>query len=386
VGIDYTVVSNDKVCPAYEDALTLRGTSKDAQEVRNTMVERILKDLPKFSKDENLGWYLKAVSFEPKLINLPIPDQQGFTAAMQLAKDNHLSALLAIDNDFDGDYDIAFEQEDNLGKTMLNYAIEQGHKELSLWLLEKTKLELSPIEKACIKGDLPEVERLLTITDGSVNPAIRENAPLLWAVMHGKNDVVTKLIASNRIDIKANNNIAIIIAVRYGYLEIVKQLAAAGADIYAQNDLALKAAKALSTETQESRKTKQEVLDFVCKTRFNTEKSTKESKARAANKIQYLWKNYQVKNNEAKEWAQLMTDANASRAEAAALQAQRELEEFHRTRPLTVTNIEEARRLNVEQQAYLVRNSGDNFSITSVLQVNPSVRLSACELARKLNL
>jgi|GEM_PF-2782874 len=340
--IDYTL-SNDRYSPAYEIALSLkRNVTTVQQGIRTAMVQRILKDVGKISECEQLQWFLQAVIIAPelKLINSPIPERQGFTPAMQLAKDNHLAALLTIDADLseDGNFNIEFNKPDDFGKTMFNYAFEQGHKELSLWLLEKTTLAISPIEKACINSNLTELEKLLAINDGSVNPSVRENAPLLWAIMHNHNEVVIKLIDSGRIDIKANNNIAIITAVRYGHLEIAKQLIDAGADIIAQNDLALKFAKALNTETQELRTKKQNILDFVYKTRFNAEKPTKERKARAANKIQHLWKNYQVKNNEAKEWAELIATANTAK-QTIELEEQRQITAFTPKVPLTVLYI-----------------------------------------------
>jgi ankyrin repeat protein len=384
--IDY-ISDNDQFPPAYEIALSLkRHITQTQQEIRNVMVQRVLKDIAKSSETGQLRWFLNAVIIAPELINSPIPEQQGLTAAMQLAKDNHLAALITIDADFseDGYFSIVFNKPDDFGKTMLDYALQQGHKELSLWLLEKTKLAISPIEKACINGDLTEVERLLAVNDNSVNPAIRENAPLLWAIMHNHNEVVTKLIASGQINIKANNNIAIITAVRYGHLEIAKQLIDAGADINAQNDLALKFAKAINTETKELRSKKQSILDFVYKAKFVTEKAINERKAKATNKIQYSWRNYRIRSAEAIERERVAAE-NLARA-AAALQVQRELEEFHRTRPLTVANIEEARRLSVEQQSYLVRNSQDNSSIILVCQVNPSVGLSSFEIYRRLNI
>lgn len=295
--IDYTV-NNDEYPPAYEIALALkRNITPEKKGIREAMMERILKDLPKISAEGQLQWFLQAVIIQPELnlINSPIPEKHGCTAAMQLAKDNNMAALITIDADLSEyeDFNIDFNKSDGFGKTIFDYALQHGHKELSLWLLEKTKLELSSIEKACIKGDLPELERLLAISDGSVNPAIRENAPLLLAVMHGHNDIVARLIASRRIDIAANNNIALITAIRYGYVGIAKQLIDIGADIKAQNDLALKFAKSLTAETQESRTQKQIILDFVLKAKLEAPRSEQE-KTKAAIDIKYLWKNYKL--------------------------------------------------------------------------------------------
>ncbi len=358
--IDYTFRSNSFDDPDYMLALSLRGNiSTDEQGIYDVMFQRILKDIPQFSKSGQLRWFLHAITIAPELINSPIPERHGFTPAMQLAKDNHTAALMTIDADLseDSDYSIDFTKSDVFGKTIFNYAFEHGHKELSLWLLEKSKLTLSPIEKACINGNVTEVEKLLAIHNGSVNYGINENAPLLWAVMHNYNEIVAKLIASNKVNIKANDNIAVITAVRYGYLKIAKQLTDAGADISAQNYLALAFAKALSTETRELRDKKRDILDFIFNAKINAPKSITE-KTTAAINIQYLWKNYKlVKKQQTSrqhiETEQAIAQVNIAR-EGQRLKEHLEVDPtriLHKF--LASRSMEDARRLSNEQRIQL---------------------------------
>lgn len=309
--IDYTV-ANESYPAAYEMALSLNeDLSVEQNRIRAAMLERILKDLPKFSAEGQLQWVLHAVIIQPELnlINLTIPEQHGLTAAMQLAIDNHMAALITMDADlseYGEDFNIKFNKTDEYGRTIFDHALQHGHKELSLWLLAKTKLVLSPIEQACIEGNVAEVERLLAIADDSVDPEIRENTPLLWAIMHGHNDIVTKLLASNRVDVTANDNIAIITAIRYGHLNIAKQLLTAGSEITAQNDLALHFAKTLDTDRlightpSELRLKKQSILDFIYQTQaMLKEKQLLPTKQKiAATNIQYGWISYKIKGEE----------------------------------------------------------------------------------------
>ncbi len=311
-----------KLNKEYEQALVFKScrlVTPAMQEIYNAFVKKILIDLPNASKNDQITWFLDAMMFEPKLLNNPIPEQHGFTPAMQLARDNHLAELTVIYTNSEGLFEpIVYSQRDDSGKTIFDYAFIHGHKELSLWLVEKANLQLSPIEKACIHGNLVEIDRLLAIKDGSVDPATRGNAPLLWAVMHNQHEIVARLIASNRIDIKANDNIAIITAVRYGYLEIAKQLIDVGADITAQNDLALKFAnlnlaiasnnELLNVETKANNALN--VFTFVYRARCDAEKNSQQYKARTVMNVQYLWKNYQIRTEEAKERTQLTTAAN----------------------------------------------------------------------------
>lgn len=325
--IDYTFSDGERD-PSYKLALALKSSDATKEElgIYHLMVERILKDLSKISATDELHWILHAMECDPELINQVIPDQHGLTAAMQLAKDNHLAALMKIEQDIsiDEDFSIAFDKKDEAGKTLLDHALQHGHKELSLWLLEKTALELSPIETASIEGNLTEVVRLLAINDGTVDPAIKWNAPLLWAVINNYSGIVARLIVSNRVDVTANDNIAVISAIRYGYLEIAKQLVDAGANIYAQHDLALEFAKlkikqALNIRPSDRETPELNVLDFVYKARFDSENIPQKVEARTVFNFQYLWKNNKIRNSESKEWAQFLTAANTSGINASSI-------------------------------------------------------------------
>lgn len=339
-GVDYKF-GKSNISPAYALALPFRPKkdyilSPDEEKIYKLMFQRILKDVIQDSNNDNLEWLLNAIDMSPELINSPIPEQHGLTPAMQLAKDNHMGALMVIDKNLYDDEDEIILREnkfftttDDFGKTAFDYAFAEGHKELSLWLLEKTKPELTPIEKACKDGDLTEVERLLAINDGSVdgsvNVTIRNNAPLLWAVMQNHKDIVASLIASNQVDISANNNVALITAIRcaytdISYLDIAKQLIAAGADITAQNDLAIKYAKtkfakAANIEPETVVTTELNVLDFVNQAVLKSEKVITIKKNITAAHALYLWQNNQIRNHEAKEWEQLTATANTLKEE-----------------------------------------------------------------------
>jgi ankyrin repeat protein len=335
-GVDYKF-GKSNIAPAYTLALPFRPKkdhmlAPDEEKIYKLMFQRILKDVIQDSNNDNLEWLLNAIDMSPELINSPIPEQHGLTPAMQLAKDNHMGALMVIDKNLYDDEDETvlrentfFTTTDDFGKTAFDYAFAEGHKELSLWLLEKTKPELTPIEKACKDGDLTEVERLLAINDGSVNVTVRNNAPLLWAVMQNHKDIVASLIASNRVDISANDNVALITAIRcayadISYLYIAKQLIAAGADITAQNDLAIKYAKAkfakaANIEPETVVTTELNVLDFVNQAVLKSEKVITIKQNITAAHALYLWQNNQIRNHEAKEWEQLTATANTLKEE-----------------------------------------------------------------------
>ena len=293
--IDYTCGN----LSAYELALSLSlqdQLTNNEKNILDVMRLRVLEDLCKKSPTGELHWFSQAaIYYDPQLINITNPTQKNFTPAMQLAVDNHLEELIVINqtiSEGNKEFGIAFDLQDDTGKTILDHALQHGHKELSLWLLEQSKLELSPIEKACIDNDLKKLDELLAINDDTVDPAIRGNAPLLLAVMHGHDHLVTRLIASKRVDIKAHNNIAVITAVRYGYINIAKQLVASGADITARNDLALNFAKNLLSTNDQSLKSKRlEILNFVYQSRCLAKTS---QQVRSAIKIQHSWGKHQL--------------------------------------------------------------------------------------------
>ena len=292
--IDYVIADPE---PVYEFALSLDDDCgiENWQGIHDVMMERILKDVSKLSADWELGWLFHAIECEPKLISSTLPNHQGLTVAMKLAKENCLPMLIAI---YQQGIKIEFDQKDNFGKTMFDYSLENGHRELSLWLLDQTNLALSPIEQACIDKNLPEIKRLLAINNSLVNPAIRNNAPLLWAVMHGYKEIVDELISPPLVDVRANNNIAVITAVRYGNFDIAHKLVNQGADIADQNDLALNFARKLSRNTKESRIKRQEMFYFVLDKRRGTAAYLDTKKNNSEIKILHLWRKYKLRVEE----------------------------------------------------------------------------------------
>ncbi len=197
--------------PVYEDVLTLaarRSLTQKELELVKLMSNQILKDMLVASETGELLWFLDAIYFSEKLIHLPIPGKAGMTPLMQLARDNHLEALIKIDKDFK----IEFSRQDELGRTVFDHAFECGHKELSLWLLQRAKPALLSLHRA---EDL-----------------------LIWALLKGEDEQVTHLLSTG-VDVKARDNAALISACRFGTIKQVRALGLAGVEFTARKLLAL---------------------------------------------------------------------------------------------------------------------------------------------------
>jgi len=399
-GVDYRA-SKDNLLVAYSMALELKKdidyeNSPNKQRIYNLMYQRILKDVAQASKDDNLGWFINAVDIAHELINSPIPEQHGMTPAMQLAKDNHLEAFLVIEQNLREDQEEdeetlstqgldVFNTVDDFGKTAFHYAFEQGHKELSLWLFDKTKIELTPIEKACKEGDEKELDRLLR--DSTTDVSVNNNACLLWAIMQGHKNIITKLIdcrksimrrqkylsgksieekyivvaGADEVDVSFNNNIALITAIRcayadLSYLDIAKQLIDAGCDINAQDNLILNYVKEkfkqidnIETETTDLAALK--ILDFVYQAQatLTTKRLLPIKEQLAATSIQYAWASYKIKREESNAEQELIKQFNKDKQEIENLPAHKifvsafdKIKKAKQGETVTIASIEEA--------------------------------------------
>lgn len=236
-GVDYKESSKERLSGC-EVALTISFSSKKSdadQSIYNVMCEHILKDVVLASESGDLYWFLDALNKirardAKTLLNTPIPNRNGMTPVIQLGKENCLQALICIDSKFQDGIDLT--KKDESGKTIYDYASLGGHKELSLWLADKMKLPMTPLEKACQEDDVVVVNQLLTADI----PMEELSRSFMLGIIHGSENSVRALIQ------KEHNllcgDYAVMVA-RYGNVALINLCLENGLDLTAKDSLPL---------------------------------------------------------------------------------------------------------------------------------------------------
>jgi len=238
IGLDYTS-KDDSGYPAYDHILRLRTSSEAAKEMQQIMSARLLKDVSVASKTAALEWLLDAFAIKPTLINTPIPDLNGITPVMQLAIDGRLNALIWIDQNKyikNKKVQIDFNKKDGLGRTMFDFAVMWGHKELLEWVMSKAGTKLSELEEACKSGDVPKLDALLSALPADSDVELGHS--LIFAVIYVFHSIVVNIVTS--LEKVVDEDAAVfMIATQQQDARMMQVLIDAGADITAQNGLAL---------------------------------------------------------------------------------------------------------------------------------------------------